>query len=75
MAIKLPVERQNDETYLDIIDKLESITAGDTQSLLLSRLNYQLSILNNNLYYLASALSSMSGDTENSEMPKVNKSL
>lgn len=73
MAVKLPVERQNDETYLDIIDKLESITAGDTQSLLLSRLNYQLSILNNNLYYLASALASMSGDTENSEIPKVNK--
>lgn len=73
MAVKLPVERQNDETYLDIIDKLESITAGDTQSLLLSRLNYQLSILNNNLYYLVLALSSMSGDTENSEIPKVNK--
>lgn len=73
MAVKLPVERQNDETYLDIIDKLESITAGDTQSLLLSRLNYQLSILNNNLYYLATSLASMANDTENSEVPKVNK--
>lgn len=75
MAVKLPVERQNDETYLDIIDKLESITAGDTQSLLLSRLNYQLSILNNNLYYLAASLASLASDTENSELPKVNKSL
>lgn len=73
MAVKLPVERQNDETYLDIIDKLESITAGDTQSLLMSRLNYQLSILNNNLYYLATSLASMANDTENSEVPKVNK--
>lgn len=73
MAIKLPVERQNDETYLDILDKLESITAGDTQSLLLSRLNYQLSILNNNLYYLAASLASLASDTENSEVPKVNK--
>lgn len=73
MAIKLPVERQNDETYLDILDKAESLETGDADLLLLSRLNYQLSILNNNLYYLVSALSSMSGDTENSEMPKVNK--
>lgn len=73
MAIKLPVERQNDETYLDILDKAESLEIGDTDILLLARINYQLSILNNNLYYLASALSSMSGDTENSEMPKVNK--
>lgn len=75
MAIKLPVERQNDETYLDILDKAESLEVGDTDLVLLARINYQLSILNNNLYYLASALSSMSGDTENSEMPKVNKSL
>jgi hypothetical protein len=73
MAIKLPVERQNDETYLDILDKAESLEIGDTDILLLARINYQLSILNNNLYYLASALASMSGDTENSEIPKVNK--
>ena len=73
MAIKLPVKRQNDEAYLKILDIAEGKESGDSELLLLARLNYQLSILNNNLYYLASALSSMSGDTENSEMPKVNK--
>lgn len=73
MAIKLPVERQNDETYLDILDKAENLETGDTDILLLARINYQLSILNNNLYYLASALASMVNDTENSEVPKVNK--
>ena len=75
MAIKLPVERQNDETYLDILDKAESLETGDADLLLLSRLNYQLSILNNNLYYLAASLASLASDTENSELPKVNKSL
>lgn len=73
MAIKLPVKRQNDEAYLKILDIAEGKESGDSELLLLARLNYQLSILNNNLYYLASALSSMSGDTENSEIPKVNK--
>lgn len=73
MALKLPVKRQNDEAYLKILDIAEGKESGDPELLLLARLNYQLSILNNNLYYLATSLASMANDTENSEAPKVNK--